>query len=463
MSQKWNLQDIRPVGENRSKKKRRMPAESMSEPASSKASNMSDATDTSGHSPMPAQPPMSKAHIPSIVIEDGRKRSNRNLIFSIVAFVAILGTALFLSSTLGRTEITIYPEFRDPNISAEFTATPQAVAGGLRYEIMTLTETAETQVKATGKVEVEEQASGVIEIAKNTPGAERLRAQTRFRSADGLIYRIPESVIVPGAVTNDAGEVVPGTIRADVFADDIGAEYNLAAGATFDVPGFDEGGHTALFNAISATNPEPFTGGFAGLKFRIEETELATARQTLQLQLRNQLLDQIKDAKPAGTIALPGGVAFTFVELPAVEYDETLVTVQEQATLQIPLFRADEFGQFLAQETIATYEDGPVRVEDPTVLAFTYKNATTSSSNIANADSLTFTLTGKPRLIWEYDADKLAADLAGLPKTAIRNAIKAYPGIRGAKADITPFWQRTFPTEAEEIIVIEELKEDFDN
>jgi hypothetical protein len=79
---------------------------------------------------------------------------------------------------------------------------------------------------------------------------------------------------------------------------------------------------------------------------------------------------------------------------------------------------------------------------------------------IANEPSLTFTLSGRPLLIWEYDTESLTEDLAGLPKTAINNAISAYPGIVAARVRITPFWQRSFPEDPAEIIVIETLDDD---
>jgi len=438
MSQKWNLQDIRPAGQPRKERRAAITKKA-----------------TRPNAPLRSQ---STEQIPSIVITNGNKRERRSILWAIVLFIFVVGGAVVLSSTLAKTELTIYPEFRDRNISAEFTAFTQATGTALSYEIMTLDAVSESQVQATGRVQVEEQAAGVIEIRKSTPGAERLRAQTRFRTPDGLVFRIPESVVVPGAVTNNSGELVSGTIQSDVFADEVGSEYNLPAGSSFDVPGFQEGGFTALFNSISATNAAEFTGGFSGDQFQIDDGELSTARQALQIELRDQLLEQIEANKPAGTVAFPGAVAITYTQLPTVEYGSDLVTIKERANLQIPLFSSSDLGAFLAREAVATYDGGPVRIEDPQVLLFNYVSATTSNSVIANQNSLTFTLTGTPRFIWEYDAEKLTADLAGLPKTALRNAIEAYPGIEGAQAHITPFWRRTFPENAEEIAVIEVLR-----
>ncbi|MCA9356885.1 hypothetical protein H6784_00890 [Candidatus Nomurabacteria bacterium] len=441
MTQKWNLQDIRPA----EPRKRRMPPKEVREMQ----------TNENGVVSRPAE----REHIPSIIIEDGRKKDSNRLIISIILFVVIVGGAVGLSAILGKTELTVYPEYREPNINAEFTAYPDKRTGSLSYEIMTLEATSESQVKASGKVEVKELATGMIEIIKTTPGAERLIKNTRFRTPAGLVYRIKESVVVPGAVKDGEGASVPGTIQAEVFADEVGEQYNVSAGTTFDVPGFKEGGFTDLYNAISARNTVPFSNGFDGPQFQIDESELNTARQQLQVDLRNNLLARIDTEKPADFIAFKDAVAITYNQLTPVQNGQDLVTIREQAILQIPLFQAIEFGSFLAQESVTTYEGNPVRVDDPSVLTFRYTSATTSSSVIANEPSLTFNLSGKPLLIWEYDIEKLKKDLAGLPKTAINNAILAYPGIDGAKVHITPFWQRTFAEKPEDILVVEELKQ----
>lgn len=442
MTQKWNLQDIRPA---EPRKKRVLTQDT-------------PALDISGHD-LPTPVINAREQIPSIVIENGTKKGRNRLVLSVILFFVIIGSAIGLSAFLGKTELTVYPENREPNVSAEFTAYPDKRAGELSYEIMTLESTGESQVKATGQVEVEELATGMLEITKTTPGAERLIKNTRFKTPDGLIFRIEESVIVPGAVKDENDHLIPGSIQAKAFADNVGEQYNIPAGKTLDVPGFAEGGYTDLYNAIKAKSVNNFAGGFKGKQFQIDDNELSTARQALQLKLRDDLLLRIENEKPADYIVFNDAVAITYTQLPAVEYGNDLVTIKEQAVLQVPLFKATDFGSYLAKETVATYDNNPVRVSDPSALSFQYTNATTSSSVIANEPSLTFKLTGKPLLIWEYDSERLKKDLAGLPKTALSNAIPAYPGIDEARVQITPFWKRTFPEDPNEIIIIEELKE----
>ena len=439
MNQKWNLQDIRPA----EPRKRRNPEGSL--PPSP--------TRPIGEAVQP-EPQMEREQIPSIVIEDGTKRGNKRVLVSVLVFLFVVGGALLLSALLGKTVLTIYPQNREPNINSEFTAYPDKRTDALTYEVMTLDAQSESQVKASGQVDVETQASGKIEIVKTTPGTERIIKNTRFKSPDGKIFRIKESVVIPGAVNN-----VPGTIQADVFADQAGEEYNLPANTRFTVPGFEESGLTDLFKAIYAENKAPFIGGFKGPQFKIDDNELGTARQALQVKLRDELLAKVDQQKPNGYVTFPGAVAITYNQLPAVEYGNDLVTIKEQAVLQIPIFKASDLGTFLAKEAVATYSGGSVRIEDPKQLTFEYKTASSSMSVIANEPSLTFFLKGKPRLIWEYDVEKLKKDLAGLPKTSLSNAISGNPSIESAKVSITPFWKRSFPTDQSNIVVVEELKE----
>ncbi len=439
MAQKWNLQDIRPAEPRR----RTVPPKTV--PPPKPASESPDFHET-------------REDIPNVVINDGTKKNGKSVIIGLVLFVVIVGGAIGLSAMLGKTELTIYPENREPNISAEFVAYPDKRDNAISYEIMTLESTSESQVKASGQMQVDEQAKGRIEIIKTTPGAERLIKNTRFRS-NGLIFRIQESVVVPGAVKDSSGANVPGTIQVEVFADESGEKYNLDAGSKFDIPGFQENNFDELYQAITAVNREPLKGGFSGPQFKIDDTELSTARQALQIKLRDTLLARIEQEKPNDFIAFPGSIALTFNQLPAVDYGSDLVTIREQAVLQIPLFHKTELASFLAKESVATYEGGPVRIDDPKALTFTYSNPTTSASVIANEPSLTFNLTGKPLLIWEYDTESLKKDLAGLQKTAVNNVIAAYTGIEGARVRITPFWQRSFPENPEEIIIIESLEQ----
>ncbi|MBY0309842.1 baseplate J/gp47 family protein [Patescibacteria group bacterium] len=438
MTQKWNLQDIRPI-EPKTRPTSRPPQSIIQRPAPVIRDSVDDTE--------------------SIIIVDGNKKQRNYYVWGGALLALVIGGSLAMSVIFSETTLTVKPEFRQPQVNAEFEGFRERRENALTYEILTIEATKELQVKATGEKKVTEQTKGTLEITKTTAGAERLIKNTRFKSPEGLVFRIQESVVVPGAVEKD-GKLVPGTIRAEVFAESAGEAYNLPAGTKFSVPGFEESGLTDLFKSISATNPNAFAGGFDGQQFIIDETELGTARQNLQLELRNSLLERIKNERPSGFVAFEGSYAFTYNELPAVNFGGDLVTIKEQAVLQVPLFKAPELAAFIAAQTVPTYNKAPVRIESYEGMLFTYSDPKNSSTVIANMPSLKFNLVGKPRIIWEYDEDKLRSDLAGKPKTAVAAVMTGYAGIiKSSQVSMKPFYRRSFPENGEDIRIIEVLEE----
>ncbi len=435
MTQKWNLQDIRPT-----------------EPRRRKMVTQTEVTEPNITNQPPRQD-RSRHETDTIVIKNGNRERRKNT-FIIAVVVLLITVGIFGASLLvSKTTLTVYPEFAEPTVNAEFIAYPEKRDGQLSYEVMTLTEAGEAQVTATGQEEVKEQAKGFIEIIKSTPGAERLIKNTRFRSPDGLVFRIQESVVVPGAVTDTTGNLVPGTIRAEVFADSVGENYNLPAGTRFDIPGFQENNLNDLYRAIYAENREAFAGGYDGPRFIIDQAELATAQQRLQIELRDKLLARVDTEQPADFVAFPGAIAITYNSLPTLQFGDNLVTIREEATLQQPLFKHSAFASYLAEETIPTYAGLPVRIANLHDLTFAYSDASTNASNIADATALNFTILGRPQIIWEFDAEQLKADLAGKPLTAIAVVLPGHPGIKTASITKKPFFTRDFPEKSNDIFI----------
>ncbi len=444
MSQKWNLQDIRPAKQARRRGAVIERAERI---------NNSPASDT----PDSATTRRNSESVGRIEVADGRNRKSWTAIISISIFILIVAGGFVMSAFLAGAEITVNPKHRTPNVNAIFTSNQTPAPDALNHEILIIEASGERQVTATGESEVQEPATGEIEIFKTTPGAQRLIKNTRFESADGLVYRITETAIVPGAVTAANGTSVPGSIRAEVFSDGTGQEYNLAQGTRFTIPGLES--DEALFTAMYATNNQPFMGGFDGPKFTIDEGELETATQALRIELRDSLLAQLSEQKPANFIVFDDAVAFTYTSLPAVEYGDNLVTIKERAKLSIPVFQATDFASFIAAATIPGYEGLPVRIDNPSDLTFSYTVATTSAIDLTIKESLTFKLAGKPHIVWTYDAGKLATDIIGKAKTALPTVLGGYPAIERAEAVVRPFWKQSFPDDLDEITITEMLTE----
>lgn len=434
MTQKWNLQDIRPA----TPRKRRTQREG-----------------TEIVTQRPVEMPKEEAEeAMSIRIVDGNKKKSKSLIYAIAVFILIVGGGILASALMGGADVTVYPRHREPNVNAVFEAMKTPKTGELAYEIMTLEAEGEKQVTASGEEEVTSQAVGTIFIYNvQQTDPVRLVTNTRFESPDGLIYKIKDSAIVPG-YTMDGGKKVPGVTTAEVYADEVGEQYNINPGK-FTIPGFKG---DPEYTTIYAESTSAFTGGFSGKKFIIDDAELQVAQQALRTELRNSLIERVEGEKPAGFVLFKDAVTFTYESLPSVEYGENLATIKEKVLLRIPLFKEDNFAEFIAQATVPGYEQVPVRISNYDTFTFAYTNATTSSSDISNSTSISFNLTGQPQIIWIYDAEKLKADLVNANKTALTSILGAYPAIEKANAVIRPFWKTKFPTKISDIKVIEVIE-----
>lgn len=460
MTQKWNLQDIRPA-QPRERQTHSVPLSPDMRPRRmSTPTNNNEETERTHHEPAPSFTEDEDGDEGRIPVIDGKKRNKGQLVIGLFLAVAIIGAGLGISAFTGGATVTIFPKVKELNVNAEFTAYSEPKPGELSYEIMTLDATGERQVKASGKETITKQASGEIEISKSTPGTERLIKNTRFQTADGLTFRVLESVVVPGAIKDTTGKSVPGVTRAQVFADEPGDKFNIAAGTVMNVPGFKEGGYMDLYNAISAKNTAAFVDGFNGPRFVINEDELSTARQSLQLELRNSLLTKIAAERPADFTTFDSAIALTYTALPQAAYGDDLVTIREQAILQIPLFKKTDFAAFIAKETIVGYEGDPVRIDNLNNLTFSYVNATTSQVNIANETQLQFKIAGVPKIVWTFDSERMKAELLGMEKTALKGILGKYPGIVSGEAVVKPFWKSSFPKNLSDITIVEKLSTD---
>lgn len=435
MSQKWNLQDIKPAAP----RKKRSPAEV---------------------DPVKVEPPREierkeeMSDEVSLHVTDGRKKKSRSLFYALIVFFVIMAGGVIASILMQGAELTVYPRHKEPNINATFTANREPKPDELTYEIMTLEAEGERQVTASGQEEVKSQAEGTILIYnKHQTDPIRLVTNTRFETESGLIFKIKDSAVVPGYTIDNEGQIAPGVTTAEVYADEVGDQYNVGP-STFKIPGFK---NYPEYKTVYAESVETMTGGFSGQKFIIDENELKTAKQALQMELRNSLLERVDSELPAGFVKFDGAVTFTYVSLPSVEYGDNLATIKEKALLRIPLFPEEEFADYIAAASIPGYEGEPVRIHSYDSFKFGYTSATTSASDISTVNSITFKLVGKPQIIWKFDEGKLKTDLLNANKTALPSILGAYPAIEKAEAVIRPFWKSKFPTDMAHIEIIEVL------
>lgn len=349
-------------------------------------------------------------------------------------------------------QIVAFPKHEKIVVNGDFIASTDKALSNLPYEIMTLELSQSRAVVATGREEVTLKASGKIVIYNDYNTAkQRLIRNTRFETPLGLIYRINESIVVPGQ-TAEGGKTIPGSIEVTVYADEPGENYNIGL-TDFTIPGFKG---APQFEHFYARSKSPITGGFVGEQLVVEEFEEERVRDELRAELNEKLLSETFSQVPEGFLLFEDAVFVEFESEPVVEQDGSAV-LTEKATLYGVLFEGEAFAKHIAQNTLAGFDDNPVALLSPETLSLTALDK--SDVRPWEKDIFTFSLVGNATLIWLFDEEKLKNDLVGRDKEAIHTILSGYPSIERAEVIVRPFWRRSFPDTAEEIKIERNLED----
>jgi len=410
-------------------------------------------------------------HVPQggVVDEDrfdrreGFRTDRRWLFIAIGVGCVILVSSVLLSFMFSGATVTVYPKQETVVVNATYLADAQGASGAVPFERMVADRTESEVIAAKEERDVEDRASGTITIYNEyaeTP--QRLIKNTRFQSSKERVYRIRESIEVPGKHKDGT----PGSIDAVVVAEDAGEGYNTAGPESFSIPGFSglpqEGKVYARSTAI-------ITGGFLGKRRVVDEGERAAAIGRVEKKLQETLLADVFQStdRPAGYHLFKEAIFYEFLPQPDVPEGEGKVTVSVVGKVHAVLFPDTAFAEKIASLTLPAYERSPITIENIQDLTVALTaSSSTESAKVApwDASSYTVHVEGKAHFIWTFDEGQFARDLAGKTKETLNNSssggmLELYPGIDHLEANVRPFWKRTFPEDPEKITIIKELDE----
>lgn len=315
------------------------------------------------------------------------------------------------------------------------------------YEVVKISKDIGAPVTATGEENVSTKGSGTI-IVYNTfsSASQRLIKNTRFETPEGLIYRINDSIVVPGQTTA-GGKKVPGSIEVVVYADEAGDRYNIGL-KDFTIPGFKG---DPRFTAMYARSKTAMTGGFVGVMKKVAQADLGTAKSTLDSQLKEALSKEVSAQIPADYVVFPDAMLFAFENLPQSNPQGSTVQVNERGTLTALMFNKNKLAQYVASAVSSEFASSSSSISNLSSLGFAMQNKT--SFNPALDSSFTFTLTGPVSFLSQVDTAKFASDIAGKPKSSLPSVLVNYPSIERAEVVLRPFWKRSFPSNPKDITI----------
>lgn len=364
-------------------------------------------------------------------------------IYIAAGVVIVVGIGIgILSTFFHKAYVTVTPYRFSADVQESLQTTPTGSI--VPYQKVSVSDTASKTVPATGTQHVENHASGAITVLNAySTKAEHFITNTRFQTANGLVYRIHDPITIPG-YTMKAGVKAPGSVDVTVYADQAGAQYNIDAGTQFTVPGLKG---SKMYAFISATSKTPMSGGFIGEQAVVDPSVRSQTVSDLEASLDRSLREKIQQAVVAGAVVFPSSVSITYAEAPDTVSGQNGV-IGISGTAVAPAFNENALAHQFASTTQSTYT-GPLLIDNPGDLSVHADPA----SAIGSGAPITVAISGTARLSAAYDPAQLATDLAGKSKQNVQSILPKYPGIATLDVKIYPFWLSSLPGDASKISV----------
>ncbi len=367
------------------------------------------------------------------------------LLVILIAIISILGLFSLFSSS----KLTIYPKTIETDVNVVLESLKSSQNSPLFHVIATASTTKSLSATATKEKDFDERAKGVITIFNDYSSAsQRLIKNTRFETSDGRIYRIDNSVVVPGQ-TDINGVKVAGSVDAVVYADVSGAEYNIKAAEmteNLSIPGFAGSPRFDYFYAKLKTD---IVGGFSGTRKYLDENESKPLKEKLKEAISDELKTKITASVPENYILVPEGFF--------VEYQDNLETVSgDKVSINMSgVAYAVIIDEFLLSEAVAKlalkeYDGAEVYIKNLSDLDISVSN---KSLQPWAEDMLIIDVAGKAVFRWSIDTKDLVNAVSGKPKSQIKSILSSYDEIERAEVVLKPFWLSNFPTDPEKINV----------
>ncbi len=383
-------------------------------------------------------------------------RNNNNggkgfpLVLTLASVVALILIFVGISSFFASAKVIITPKTSElTNLNIDIPIIDEKVGNKelLNYKVLEINETAAKTVEAEKEESVENKASGVITVYNefNTEG-QKLIQNTRFETKEGLVYRIKNSITVPG-YTESAGKKTPGSIDVEVFADQPGEKYNIGL-TDFKIPGFKDQEQYDFFYAKSKTE---MSGGFVGTKNTVSEQALNNYVTELQGQITEKIIAKIKEQNTENYMYVYSPKNFVFLAPKQNNASGKKVEISLSGNAKVYVIAKSELSKKVAEKGGRDYDGNPVLIKDPDTLAISLKENNIENNKEVIQNNEILNVSGDAVLVWQNDLEQIKKDLAGKDKKELSQIISKYPGITTAGATFSLFWNSDFPKNTNKI------------
>lgn len=382
-----------------------------------------------------------------------RRSGSRRIILALMGIVVVVAGAGYVASVyFSRAAFTIVPKTVPVTINGAYTAQAAGTKGSLTYELAVVKGSANVSVPATDGPSISTSAKGKVTVYnKYAATAQRLIAGTRFADSTGRIYRLTDSISIPGYTTS-GGAIVPGSVTATVVADQPGESYNLTKSEATDDLSIVAYKGTPRYETVYGRVSTDIVGGFVGTKKTVSPSVLASTTAELKQKIISSLSEQIKNTLPDGYIMYPNAYVPIFSTATVGGGDPKSATVTLQGTLYGILFKKGELVARVAGEDALSSFDG-FAFDTPGFESLDFSIANQKDFSPEKKNTLIIKLKGDASLVGSIPVEELKKKLAGLSLADTSSVLRQYKPvieIDKSSGEITPPWSKV-PSDPERI------------
>jgi len=355
-----------------------------------------------------------------------------------IAFAVLLLGAFGALTYFSSADAIVVPKEQKVTVDAALVASPTTSStsspSAIPYQIMTINEQGSELVPAITEKQVSATATGTVTLFNAyATKPYRLVRNTRIQTPQGMVFKLSDSVTLPGMKTIN-GKTVPGSADVAIYAEAPGTDYNVGF-SDFSLPGFKgEPQYTTIYGRSKTS----VAGGFVGTKKIASDSDVASARAKIRASLQQKALHDAGANIPNSFVLPQNAYSVTYQSLPDQNAD-TGVTIGEQATLRGIIFPKEKL-QDAVMSKAAPNDKASFSAPHLETLSFVSANP-----DFGGTQEISFSLKGDTTLVGIANLQQLGQDLTGQPLSNLPAILAKYPGIDRVEAGIRPPWMRSFP------------------
>jgi len=369
----------------------------------------------------------------------------------ITVILAVTTLYIILFWVLPRASVYIQPKTEDIALEQSITVDKNISqidfsANKVSGQVIKLEQNINREFPSTGERQLNEKAHGVITIYNEySSSPQTLVGSTRFISEAGKIFRLPKTIVVPGARIEE-GKIVASSMETEVIADEPGDAYNIGPGR-FSIPGLQG---TPKYNAFFAKSSQSMAGGIVGKARIVSQADVDKAKEIVGQDIHDRIYAQMKGEIPADFKLLDEAISKKIMPwsvIPEIGVKGDSFVLTTKVSLDGIIFNENNLKSIIVAKMRSQLSQNKELIDKS--LSIDYKKVSTDFGS--GTTNLTVIAHAKDKL--KIEIAPLKEKLRGQDEKMLKGVLANLPEINSMKVNFWPFWVKRIPNNLNKIEV----------